>query len=83
MEVYDLGKQYYFCINGMQQVRATPITFGVLDKKFKHFQHTSRKVFLLSKNKYLKNQNSIDEASTGISLGIADEALKYDLIERE
>ena len=31
MEVYDRGKQYYFCINGMQQVSATPITFGILD----------------------------------------------------
>ena len=83
MEVYDRGKQYYFCINGMQQVSATPITFGILDKDFKHFQKTDRKDFLLSKYRYLRNQNSINEASTGISLGSVDEALKYDLIEKE
>ena len=83
MEVYDRGKQYYFCINGMQQVSATPITFGNLDKDFKHFQIINRKDFLLSKYRYLRNQNSINEASTGISLGSVDEALKYDLIERE
>lgn len=83
MEVSDKGKQYYFCINGMQQVSAIPITFGILDKDFKHFQKTNRKDLLLSKYKYLKNQNIINEASTGISLGNADEALKYDLIERE
>ena len=83
MEVYDRGKQYYFCINGMQQVSATPITFGKLDKDFKHFQKINRKDFLLSKYRYLRNQNSINEASTGISLGSVDEALKYDLIERE
>ena len=83
MEVYDRGKQYYFCINGMQQVSAKPITFGVLDKEFKRFQKTTRKEFLQSKYKYLKNQNSINEASTGISLGGSDEALKYDLIEKE
>ena len=29
MEVYDRGKQYYFCINGMQQVSAKTVTFGV------------------------------------------------------
>lgn len=83
MEVYDKGNQYYFSINGIQKVNATPITFGILDKDFKYFQKTNRKDFLSSKYKYLKNQNSINEASTGISLGIADEALKYDLIERE
>lgn len=83
MEVYDKGKQYYFCINGIQKVNAIPITFGIQDKDFKHFQKTNRKDFLSSMYKYLKNRNSINEASTGISLGIADEALKYDLIERE
>ena len=83
MEVYDRGKQYDFCINGMQQVSAKPITFGVLDKEFKRFQKTTRKDFLQSKYKYLKNRNSINEASTGISLGGSDEALKYDLIEKE
>lgn len=66
----------------MQQVSATPITFGILDKDFKHFQKTDRKDFLLSKYRYLRNQNSINEASTGISLGSVDEALKYDLIEK-
>ena len=55
----------------------------ILDKDFKHFQKTDRKDFLLSKYRYLRNQNSINEASTGISLGSVDEALKYDLIERE
>ena len=83
MEVYDRGKQYYFCINGMQQVSAKLITFGVLDKEFKRFQKTTRKDFLKSKYKYLKNRNSINEASTGISLGGSDEALNYDLIEKE
>ena len=83
MEVYDWGKQYYFGINGLQQVCATPITFGVLDKKFKHFQKTSRKDFLQSKYKYLRNKNSINEASTGISLGSVDDVPKFDLIERE
>lgn len=83
MQAYDEGKQYYFCINGIQKVNATPITFGIQDKNFKHFQKTNRKDFLLLKYKYLKNQNSINEASTGISLGIVDEAPKYDLIERE
>ena len=67
----------------MQQVSAKPITFGVLDKEFKRFQKTTRKDFLQSKYKYLKNQNSINEASTGISLGGSYEALKYDLIEKE
>lgn len=83
MEVFDKGKQYYFCINGMQQINSVPITFGILDKGFKYFQKTNRKNFLLSKYKYLKNKNSINEASTGISLGIVDEVQKYDLIERE
>lgn len=67
----------------MQQVSATPITFGVLDKEFKRFQKTTRKDFLQSKYKYLKNRNSINEASTGISLGGSDETLNYDLIEKE
>ena len=57
--------------------------FSILDKDFKHFQKTDRKDFLLSKYRYLRNQNSINEASTGISLGSVDEALKYDLIEKE
>lgn len=82
MEVYDRGKQYYFCINGMQQVSAKLITFWVLDKEFMRFQKTTRKDFLQSKYKYLKNRNSINEASTGISLGGSDETLNYDLIEK-
>lgn len=54
-----------------------------MPSKFKRFQKTTRKDFLQSKYKYLKNRNSINEASTGISLGGSDEALNYDLIEKE
>lgn len=41
------------------------------------------KAFLKSEYNYFHNQNSIDEATSGISLGLSDEKRNYDLIERE
>lgn len=44
MEVYDRGKQYYFCINGMQQVSATPITLGYLTRNSCAFRKRQERI---------------------------------------
>ena len=80
MEVYDKGRQQYFCIKGLQKDAGTPIVYDVFNRKRIKID---RKAFLKSKYNYFHNQNSIDEATSGISLGLSDEKRNYDLIERE
>lgn len=83
MEAYDKGYQQHFLINGLQQVSDEPIEFGILDKKAKKPQSISRKDFNKSLIHYLRNQNSINEAATGISLGSTDGKFNRDLLERD
>ena len=80
MEVYDKGRQQYFCIKGLQKDAGTPIVYDVFNRKR---IKTDRKAFLKSEYNYFHNQNSIDEATSGISLGLSDDKRNYDLIERE
>nr|WP_293460204.1 GLPGLI family protein [Prevotella sp.] len=80
MEVYDEGRQQYFCIKGLQKVADTPIVFDVFNRKRIRID---RKSFLKLEYNYFRNSNSINEAMTGISLDSSDSQRNYDLIERE
>lgn len=80
MEVYDKGKQQYFCIKGLQKDAGTPIVYDVFNRKRVKID---RKAFLKSQYNYFRNSNSINEAMTGISLDSSDSQRNYDLIERE
>ena len=80
MEVYDKGRQQYFCIKGLQKDAGTPIVYDVFNRKRIKID---RKAFLKSEYNYFHNSNSINEATSGISLGLSDEKRNYDLIERE
>lgn len=73
-------RQQYFCIKGLQKDAGTPIVYDVFNRKRIKID---RKAFLKSEYNYFHNQNSIDEATSGISLGLSDEKRNYDLIERE
>lgn len=83
MEAYDKGCQQHFLINGLQKVSDEPIEYGILDKNAKKPQAISRKEFNKSLIHYLRHQNSINEAATGISLGSGDTKLHRDLLERD
>ena len=84
MEVYDKGYQYWFVINGLQQVESPePLYFGTDGKDVSTFQKVDRKEFLKAKNIFFRNPLGYAEASTGISLGGRKIEKEYDLIERE
>ena len=83
MEVYDKGRQQYFCINGLQKVDNEPIEFGILDKRCKKPQKITRKEFNKAEIHEARNQNAVIEAQTGISLGASDTKCHRDLLERD
>lgn len=83
MEVYDKGRQQYFCINGLQKVDNEPIEFGILDKKCKKPQKITRKEFNKAAINVARNLNAALETETGISLGTPDTKCHRDLLERD
>lgn len=83
MEVYDKGRQQYFCINGLQKVDNEPIEFGILDKKCKKPQKITRKEFNKAAINVARNLNAALETETGISLGTPNTKCHRDLLERD
>lgn len=83
MEVYDKGRQQYFCINGLQKVDNEPIEFGILDKECKKPQKITRKGFNKAEINVARNLNAALETETGISLGTSDTKCHRDLLERD
>ncbi len=82
LEVYDSNYQHHFCINGMQNVVAAPIYYGVYGKDVK-YEKTDQKSFLKAKYDWLRNGNDIAEAITGITVSKSKFVPRRDLLERE
>lgn len=83
MEAYDRGNQHWFCINGLQQVAAEPLFFGTDGKDISTFQKVKRTDLLTLQYKFLKDPDSFNEMSFGMSMGSNNNEIKRDLLERE
>lgn len=83
MEVYDKGEQYYFCINGMQQVKSEPIYFGIVGIETKRFEKASFSAFLKAEYKFLRGNRSPLAESIGLPQTESNYIPRFDWIERE
>lgn len=86
MEAYDRGKQQYFCINGLQQVAAEPLYFGIDGKDVSKFQKVKRTELLKIQLDFFRDPDSYVSAATGgmaLGFSLGNYEKKRDLLERE
>ncbi len=86
MEAYDRGKQYCFCINGLQQVAAEPLYFGIDGKDVSKFQKVKRTELLKIQLDFFRDPSSYISAATGgmaLGFSLGNFEKKRDLLERE
>ena len=83
MEVYDSQREQYFCINGLSEVEAEPIYYGVMGKDLGVFQKVKRKDLLKTQYKFLRDPKSFIEMSAGMSFSfMTSSEATHDLLER-
>lgn len=82
LEAYDVGKQYYFSIVGLETVIQEPIVFSQPSSSKDKFREIDCRELLKAKISQLTNSSAIMEAETGISFG-NNKPVYRDLIERD
>lgn len=82
LEAYDVGKQFYFSIVGIESVTQEPIIFSRGSTSKVKFRDVTRRELLKAKMSQLTNGASIMAAESGVPFG-NDKPVYRDLIERD
>lgn len=82
LEAYDVGKQFYFSIVGLEAVTQEPIIFSESSSSKAKFRKINRRELLKARMHQLTNRASIMEAESGVPFG-NNKPVYRDLIERD